>query len=230
MISFKKYEDKIVFYQDNKLYSLIRIYDNFVIKENIDISELGLKELPDLSNLICLGNFDCSWNNLTSLKGAPKEVKGLFNCSGNNIISLEYGPKKAKIYDCSSNNLRDLQGAPEELEEFNCGGNNIISLEYGPKKAKIYDCSSNNLRDLQGAPEEVELFDCSENKLKSLIGGPKKARSYYCRSSLKSFDGAPTDCDNFFVYKSSLSDKKLKSKKDLELVILRIKNGKIKVR
>ena len=190
MISFKKYEDKIVFYQDNKLYSLIRIYDNFVIKENIDISELGLKELPDLSNLICLGNFDCSWNNLTSLKGAPKEVKGLFNCSGNNIISLEYGPKKAKIYDCSSNNLRDLQGAPEE----------------------------------------VELFDCSENKLKSLIGGPKKARSYYCRSSLKSFDGAPTDCDNFFVYKSSLSDKKLKSKKDLELVILRIKNGKIKVR
>ena len=190
MISFKKYEDKIVFYQDNKLYSLIRIYDNFVIKENIDISELGLKELPDLSNLICLGNFDCSWNNLTSLKGAPKEVKGLFNCSDNDIISLEYGPKKAKKYDCSSNNLRDLQGAPEE----------------------------------------VELFDCSENKLKSLIGGPKKARSYYCRSSLKSFDGAPTDCDNFFVYKSSLSDKKLKSKKDLELVILRIKNGEIKVR
>ena len=40
------------------------------------------------------GDFDCSRNQITSLKGAPKKVKGHFNCSGNQLTTLDCGLKK----------------------------------------------------------------------------------------------------------------------------------------
>ena len=40
------------------------------------------------------GNFSCSYNEITSLGGAPQEVGGDFYCSGNELISLEGAPQK----------------------------------------------------------------------------------------------------------------------------------------
>ena len=40
------------------------------------------------------GNFSCSYNEITSLEGAPQEVGGSFSCSGNELISLEGAPQK----------------------------------------------------------------------------------------------------------------------------------------
>lgn len=231
MISFKKFEGRLVFFQDNKCYDLFKISDGFVIKENVDISGLGLKELPDLSKMICLGNFDCSNNDLTSLKGAPKEVRGIFNCCGNDITSLEYGPKKAEVYDCRGTFITNLRGAPETVSFFDCSFNpKLTSLEGGPKKADFYDCSTTVIKTLKGAPEEVKSFNCKYTKISSLIGGPKKAMTYYCPASLVSLEGAPKDCDNFGVYNASLGDKKLKNKENWDFIIARIKNGEIKVR
>ncbi len=64
---------------EHNLYDLPK---NFVFDGNIDLSGSNLKELPDLSTVTVTGSFDC-WDcsNLTSLKGAPKEVGGFFNCS-----------------------------------------------------------------------------------------------------------------------------------------------------
>ena len=39
------------------------------------------------------GNFDCSNNNLLTLKGCPKVVTGRFECQANNLTSLEYCPE-----------------------------------------------------------------------------------------------------------------------------------------
>jgi len=103
------------------------------------------------------GLFDCSWNNLASLEGAPQKVGWDFNCKQNNLTSLEGAPQKVGGYfNCKQNNLASLEGAPQEV-------------------SGSFDCSENKLTSLAGAPQEVDGdFDCSENKLTSLAGAPQE--------------------------------------------------------
>lgn len=61
------------------------------------------------------GGFDCSYSNLTSLKGAPEEVGGHFNCYDNNLTTLEGAPEEVGGgFYCYNNKLTSLEGAPEE--------------------------------------------------------------------------------------------------------------------
>lgn len=149
-------EQKRYFIQDGKKYDVFNLPKNFVVKGNIDISDMDLTELPDLSTVVVKGIFDCSRNFLTSLKGAPKEVD-VFACNFNKLTSLEYGPKKARIYNCFCNSLKTLKGAPDAVVEFVCSYNQLKDLEGGPKEAKIYDCSKNNLISLYGAPKTQNI-------------------------------------------------------------------------
>ena len=74
------------------------------------------------------GNFDCSDNNLTSLKGAPKFVEGGFQCSANNLTSLKGGPIYVNTgYYCNDNNLTNLEGSPSYVGgEKICYNNNNL--------------------------------------------------------------------------------------------------------
>lgn len=77
------------------------------------------------------GDFDCSYLELTSLKGAPTEVGGSFNCSWNNLTSLEGAPQKVDgDFECSYNQLISLKGAPRIVRgNFWCSYNpNLHSL------------------------------------------------------------------------------------------------------
>ena len=92
------------------------------------------------------GYFDCSFNELTTLEGAPQEVDGYFNCSHNNLTTLNGAPKEVG-YDfyCSYNELTTLEGVPQKV-----GGS--------------FSCSYNKLTTLEGAPQEVGgNFYCSNN-------------------------------------------------------------------
>ena len=82
------------------------------------------------------GDFICSYNKLTSLEGAPKEVGGHFNCHYNNLTSLEGCPKEVGgDFHCPNNNLTSLEGCPKEVGgHFNCYSNNLTSLEGAPKE------------------------------------------------------------------------------------------------
>jgi len=61
------------------------------------------------------GSFDCSYNELTSLKGCPEII--------------------TRSFDCSYNELTSLKGCPEKANgHFDCGCNNLTSLKHGPKK------------------------------------------------------------------------------------------------
>ncbi len=51
-----------------------------------------LKKLP-LKFGEVTGNFDCSYNQLTTLEGAPRSVWGDFNCSDNKLTTLEGAPE-----------------------------------------------------------------------------------------------------------------------------------------
>ena len=51
----------------------------------------GLTELPLIFNRVT-GEFDCSRNRLTSLKGSPRWVGRYFDCGNNRLASLEFSP------------------------------------------------------------------------------------------------------------------------------------------
>ena len=108
---FEKYQTWFVEYK-NKIYDLNNLPNNFVFEANLNLSGLDLQELPDLSRVVVLGDFDCSDNELLSLQGAPHLfVGGSFNCSANLLYSLSGAPKYVcGNFDCSENMLQNLEG------------------------------------------------------------------------------------------------------------------------
>jgi len=94
------------------------------------------------------GDFSCSHNQLTSLEGAPREVRGDFRCDANGLTSLK--------------------GAPEKVGgDFWCHNNRLTSLEGAPREVRVsFWCDNNQLTSLEGAPEKVEGdFTCSRNPI-----------------------------------------------------------------
>ena len=82
-----------------------------------------LTELPLVFNKVT-GNFDCDYNNLTSLKGCPRWVGGWFSCNKNQLTSLEFSPDYVGgSFDCEFNNLTN------NYCESEIGGNFYTSLE-----------------------------------------------------------------------------------------------------
>jgi hypothetical protein len=131
---------------------------------NVHLNELKLTELPLKFGKVS-GSFNCSYNNLVSLEGVPKEVGAGFYCSFNKLTSLEGSPiEVGGDFYCSFNKLTSLEGSPIEVGgDFYCATNKLITLEGA-------------LRDVGGD------FNCSENQLTSLEGGPRGvAGNFYCR-------------------------------------------------
>ncbi len=163
------------------------------------------------------GNFDCSYSELTSLEGAPKEVSGSFDCSSNKLTSLKGAPKEVgKSFYCNYNELTSLEGIPDKVGysfgcmsnyltslkgipeivtgDFDCGYNELTSLEGAPKEVgRTFNCDSNKLTSLEGAPLSFQSFSCYNNKLTSLKGVPKTVRGYFVCSynQLTSLEGSP---------------------------------------
>lgn len=74
-------------------------------------------EFPVTFNTV-LGHFVCVSSGLTTLKGAPKMVKGSFNCDRNQLTHLEFGPTIVELsYLIRENPLKSLDGFPEKVSE-----------------------------------------------------------------------------------------------------------------
>ena len=125
-----------------------------------------------------IGYFDCSYLDLTSLKGAPQEVGESFSCSNNRLTSLKGAPKiVGGDFNCQWNQLTSLEGAPEKVsEDFYCYNNELTSLKGAPNTVGGgFSCSKNQLTSLKGAPKIVGGgFYCYWNQLTSLEGAPEK--------------------------------------------------------
>jgi hypothetical protein len=79
---------------------------SYDVKGDVNLSDQRLKKLPWKFNKVS-GNFDCYYNQLTSLEGAPKEVEGGFCCFNNQLTSLEGAPEKVGgNFYCSNNKKR----------------------------------------------------------------------------------------------------------------------------
>ena len=127
----------------NEIEKYIKFQDG-IIDVLCDI-EVSNKTITSLSNNLfkfntITGSFSCSeCDNLTSLEGAPKEVREYFSCN-----------------DCA--NLKSLEGAPEQTGSFSCNDcENLKSLEGAPVKVDgSFSCNGcHKLKSLEGAPKEV---------------------------------------------------------------------------
>ena len=148
--------------------SIIKRYIKDKNVGNFDISGLGLTTLPaSLKQLKIGGRFDCRFNKLTSLVGAPVSVGGDFYCSDNKLTSLVGAPVSVGGYFyCNNNKLTSLVGVPTSV-----GGD--------------FFCNNNRLDSLVGAPTSVGgSFLCHNNKLDSLVGAPTSVgESFFCRDN-----------------------------------------------
>ena len=166
----------------------------------------GLKNFLGIKFGNVTGVFNCSNNQLQSLKGAPQEVNGNFYCENNQLQSLKGAPRKVGGYfNCSHNLLQSLAGAPQEVVgDFDCYSSQLKSLAGAPREVGgHFDCSYNHLQSLEGAPQKIGgHFSCAGNKLQSLEGAPQKVDGDFVCShnhyQLKSLEGAPKQIDGTF--------------------------------
>ena len=128
--------------------------DIFLSGEKIDM-------IPFKFNIVT-GNFNCSHNNLVSLKNSPREVGGYFICSNNKLVTLEGSPNIVNgTFDASNNMLINLNGSPKKIGD-------------------TFYCSHNNLKSFEGCPEIINgSFYIYGNKFEKLKGFPKKCGFIY---------------------------------------------------
>jgi hypothetical protein len=146
---------------------------------NFDCNSQKLKDFKVVRFGTVTGYFRCDRNKLTSIVGAPQEVKGDFDCSHNKLTSLVGAPQKVGGgFSCFDNKITSLVGAPQEVGgSFYCGHNQLTSLVGAPQGVEgDFSCSVNKLTSLVGAPQKVGgRFNCHHNKLTSLVGAPQEA-------------------------------------------------------
>ena len=158
----------------------------------------GLKDFKGVAFGHVKGYFNCYYNQLTSLDGAPKTVGGYFGCDKNQLTSLEGAPKTVGgVFDCNNNQLTTLEGAPQTVDRgFFCEGNQLTSLDGAPKTV--------------GGGFYCEANPISERTLASIFKIMKNGKSY--QQALEEFWSKMGHEERALMYKdhSSLTPEELR--------------------
>ncbi len=145
------------------------------VRGDVELRGKVLTGLPKFGEVT--GTFDCCWNQLTSLEGAPKKVGKHFKCSHNKLTSLEGGPEiVGGDFRCGDNQLTNLEFSPTSVgRDFSCDNNQITTLEGSPKKiGRHFSFYLNRVEDLTGGPKEINgKLTCHANNLINLKDLPK---------------------------------------------------------
>jgi hypothetical protein len=148
---------------------------------DVDLNSRRLDKLPLTFGMVT-GNFYCSYNQLKTLEGSPREVGSDFYCYNNQLRSLEGCPTEVGgDFNCNNNQLTSLEGSPNKVGGyFYCYNNQLTTLEGSPSKVGgDFYCSSNLLSSLEGSPREVGGdFYCRFNKLRTLKGISERIDGY----------------------------------------------------
>lgn len=167
----------------------------------LDLSHMGLKELPKLPkkitdniNYLFLNENSlnyiediCSFkelivldlcnNNLSSLPELPDKLEELL-IKNNSIASIDelVNCDYLKRLDCSHNIIKRIP-IIDSLEILKCDNNSIIEI---PKLINVIkvSCSSNKIKVLYDMPK-IEILDCDRNFIE-IIEGYKNLRELYC--------------------------------------------------
>jgi Leucine-rich repeat (LRR) protein len=154
----------------------------------IDLSNRGLKEIPDLSgftflqelyishnNLEKLPNLppylerlDCSYNKIKIIKELPSGLIFL-NCTSNQINKLPIIlPKRLRCLYCSFNKIEELPELPFGLSFLFCADNELIKLpNILPERLSKLSCSNNKITYIPKLSKMIETLNCDNNKIMS---------------------------------------------------------------
>lgn len=108
------------------------INDDLTVDVNSDVNLFykSINSFPIQFGVV-KGDFMCSKNQLTSLKGCPREIHGNFDCSYNKLHNLEYCPNIInKDFKFQGNGTTTLEYLPEIVNgELVCGKNPIKNIK-----------------------------------------------------------------------------------------------------
>lgn len=138
-----------------------------IVPGDIQLNMENLTELPDFTDVIVQGSFECVCNKLTSLKGAPRWVGGDFLCMGNELTSLEHAPKHVGgDFECNDNDLYSLEGAPKAVGgTFNTHGAPLTDLEHAPKKFQKMVTCLGTFTSWDEVPQKLKMSDKTREML-----------------------------------------------------------------
>jgi hypothetical protein len=153
---------------------------------HVDIEGLDLQVIPIQFGILD-NDFNCSDNELVSLKGSPKKCRG-FYCQFNILTTLEGCPQEVTdIFRCEKNKLTTLEdNTSMDCYDFICRDNQLESLKGSPSVIRNdFDCSSNLLETLEGSPKKVMYnFICNYNNISTIKGGPDEiGKHFYCNDN-----------------------------------------------
>ena len=158
------------------------------VSGNFFCEEQKLKDFKGVRFGRISGKFDCSYNSLTSLEGAPQRVGNYFDCQKNSLTSLEGGPQSVGMhFDCSYNSLTSLEGAPQRVGgDFYCDNNSLTSLEGAPQNVGgSFYCGNNTISERtikevlkRMSDSGISLGQAVESYWKSI---PKEDRPYLAK-------------------------------------------------
>ena len=87
---------------------------------DVSLANGRLTKLPLKFNKVS-GNFYCSWEDLITLEGSPKEVGGDFFCSYNKLKTLKHSPSIISgLFYCVDNPLESLEGLNIPISKLHC--------------------------------------------------------------------------------------------------------------
>ena len=105
------------------------------VHNSVDLNGKVLTKIPIKFNNV-YGNFDCSYNNLTSLENSPKWIKVSFFCIENRLTSLEGCPISDMHYYFGDNPLKSIDGYNLPYSKLNCSNSDILITKH-KRKSKI---------------------------------------------------------------------------------------------
>jgi len=159
------------------------------VADKIDLIGKKLGKLPDLSNVVVLGDFFAGGNDLKDIAGAPPFVGGTASFSGNVVKTLAEGPQYVGVdFIVSANNLDNLHGSPlyvgrdygaaqnllttlagtqPELNgAFYLKGNfRLVSFEQGPRVFEEMQTDFGTFKTWEEIPENLRISQATRDKL-----------------------------------------------------------------
>lgn len=149
--------------------------ENYIIRDNLTVDVDGHVFLiaKRLSNIpiqfgIVTGEFNCSANFLTSLKGVPFHVKGDFACNQNFLKDLAYAPLEVEGHFLADNNkIVSLEGITSNLNKLvDLHRNEITSLAFLPLHIQHLYIVGNPIENYEALFEMDDLHSLSIVKYK----------------------------------------------------------------
>jgi len=150
---------------------------------DVDLYNRDLKQLPLIFNEVG-GYFNCGDNNLTTLKGCPKEVHRWFNYSYNILTSLEHSPEIVEgNFSCRYNyHITSLEG---------------LENTYIVGELNVWGCD--NLYTLKGFPKKIGGFDCDYTPIEPIYDTFIQECDYDTMRKFNKFDVIYTDGLDWFI-------------------------------